>query len=78
MVEKWSSGTRVPNDMVKKWSKNGPREAVDHFIPFFDHFMTIVREIGNPKGAAAEGRRPLWVAAEGRHPHFCGRMVIKL
>ena len=55
MVRKWSQGNRLHYAMVKKCSKNGPRETSDHFgsifRPFPDHFPSN-RE---PKGG---GRRP--------------------
>ena len=54
----------MPYRILKKYSKNTPRSI---FGVYFEYFSP---QIENPKGAAAEGRRPLWGAAEGRPSIF--------
>ena len=69
MVKKWSKNVpkmvtgepptlRNGQKMVEKWSRGDLRPFLEHFSPFPDLFFF---QIENPKGAAAEGRRPLWV-----------------
>ena len=60
----------MPYRILKKYSKNTPRSI---FGVYFEYFSP---QIENPKGAAAEGRRPLWGAAEGR-PSILGEKYSK-
>ena len=75
MVEKWSENGPRETAYITQWSKNGrkmvPGRPQTIFGVLFDHFLTIFLQIENPKGAAAEGRRPLWGAAGGRPSIWC-------
>ena len=64
MVEKWSENGPRGTAYITQWSKNArkmvPGRPQTIFGASFDHFRTIVLQIENPKGAAAEGR-PLYL-----------------